>query len=168
MHRQSSACSFLGIIVAVALFLAADLCGQVVPENNKLKGTWVLEAVRYGSIDSKNVKDEQLPKDWKSFRLTFAVDRVLIQSAAEPKGKTEPYKLDPAKNPKEMDIGRENPKEFIYKLDGDQLILAFAWGELVAGGTFAERHRRAGRPRDFKETKETAPPIIWILKHVKP
>src|SRR5689334_13993893 len=74
-------------------------------DKDKLKGTWVLVAVRAGGIDAKDLKDDQW-KAWKGLRLTFGEDRVVLQSAVDPKEITEPYKLDSTKNPKELDIGR--------------------------------------------------------------
>ena len=127
-----------------------------------------MEETPLGHIDAKDPNEalKSGPKYW--IRLTFREDSVVIQTNSEPKGQTEPYKLNPSKSPKELDIGQgETIKEFIYKLDGDKLIIAFPFPELVSGGTFAERQRHILRPRDFKETKETAAPIIWVLKRDK-
>ena len=156
--------------VWAGLVLAADPAPDAVQaERKKLMGTWVL-VEGPGHIDAKDPKNVRKPgsKDRHDLRLTFGEERVVIYSAAEPKTVTEPYKLDPTKSPKELDIGRgKSVKEFIYKWEGDKLIIAFPFPELVAGGTFAERQRHIRRPRDFKETKETAAPIIWVLKRVK-
>jgi uncharacterized protein (TIGR03067 family) len=139
-------------------------------DKENLQGTWALEAVRLGDIDSKDEDlSSDLWKDWKAVRFTFSGDNVVVETPNSKKPKRETYKLNPAKSPKELDIGEgPSPNEYIYRLDGDGLILAFAYGELVAGGTYAERQYHAGRPRDFRGTKETAPPIIWILKRAKP
>jgi len=137
-------------------------------EKDKLQGTWTLEAVRFGHSDAKDLKEDQWGQEWKNLRLTFSGDGVVLQSPSNPKAKAEPYKLDPSKSPKELDIGRGSSlEEYIYHLQGDKLMLAFSPGELVAGGTFTERQWQTRRPHDFKETPENAPPIIWILKRVK-
>jgi uncharacterized protein (TIGR03067 family) len=159
---------FLWITLAV-LALAADQGTDAVhAEKGKLKGTWALEAVREGSIDNKDLKKDQW-KIWKDLRFSFQDDRVVIRSAADPKGVSEPYKLDPTKKPKELDIGRGmSRKECIYKLDGQKLIVAFPFYlDLVAGGVFAERHRQTRRPRDFNETRESSTLVIFILKRLK-
>jgi uncharacterized protein (TIGR03067 family) len=139
-------------------------------DKDKLQGTWAMEAVRWGDIDGK---DEDLSSDllkhWKTIRLTFAGESVVVKTPDTVNPQRATFKVDDTKSPKELDIGEgPSPKEYIYRLDDDRLILAFAYGELVAGGTYAERQYHAGRPRDFKGTKETAPPIIWILKRAKP
>src|SRR5262249_17500084 len=143
----------LAFVFWAGLLLAANQATDAVQaDKDKLEGTWVLEELRLGHIDAKDPKDVLKPgsKGWLDLRLTFAGDRVTVQGWGEPKPVTEPYKLDPAKSPKELDIGRgKSLKEYIYKLDGDKLIVAFPFPELVAGGTFAERQRHILRPRDF-------------------
>jgi uncharacterized protein (TIGR03067 family) len=137
-------------------------------EKDGLKGTWSLEAVRFGRSDAEDLKEDRCPPDWKNVRLTFSGDDVVLRSDANPKGVAEPYTRDPSRSPKELDIGRgASLKEYIYNLQSDKLILAFSPGELVSGGTFAQRQWQIRRPRDFRETEESAPPIIWILKRVK-
>ncbi|HMF17967.1 MAG TPA: TIGR03067 domain-containing protein [Gemmataceae bacterium] len=152
---------FLAAVALNSLAVAQDT-SPVRAEKEKLKGTWFMEETRH-----VNAKDRKATvKSW--LRLTFTEDKALIETDSEPKGKAEPYKLNPAKSPKELDIGQgETAKELIYKLDGDKLTIAFPFPELVSGGTFAERQRHILRPRDFKETKETAAPIVLVLKRVK-
>jgi uncharacterized protein (TIGR03067 family) len=164
------ATGLLGVMLAGLAVAADQPAGAVRAEKDKLKGIWALEAVRDGGIDAMDLKKDQ----WggmKDLRVTFGADRVDIKSAAQPNGETQPYKLDPSKKPKELDIGGRGERriECIYKLDGDKLIVAVPFYlELVAGGPFdAERQRHIRRPRDFKETKETAPPLILILRRVK-
>ena len=152
---------FLAALVLNPLAVAQD-ASSVRAEKEKLKGTWFMEETRH--LDAKDPKNAV--KSW--LRLTFKEDSVVVQSNSEPKGKAEPYKLNPGKSPKELDIGQgETVKELIYKLDGDKLTIAFPFPELVSGGTFAERQRHILRPRGFKETKETAAPIVLVLKRVK-
>ena len=152
---------FLAALVLHPLAVAQN-ASSVRAEKEKLKGTWFMEETRH--VDAKDPK--KAVKYW--LRLTFTEEKVLIETASEPKGKAEPYKLNPGKSPKELDIGQgETVKELIYKLDGDKLTIAFPFPELVSGGTFAERQRHILRPRGFKETKETAAPIVLVLKRVK-
>jgi uncharacterized protein (TIGR03067 family) len=136
---------------AVLALGAGGPAGAVRAEREKFQGAWALES-------------EGRPQ----VRLTFTEDRVTVEGGGAPRPVTEPYALDPSKSPKELDIGRgESRKEFIYKWDGDRLVLAFPFPELVAGGTFQERQRHTRRPRDFKETEETAQPVVWVLKRVE-
>jgi uncharacterized protein (TIGR03067 family) len=152
---------FLAAVALSSLAVAQD-ASPVRAEKEKLKGTWFMEGTHY--IDGKDRKEAV--KYW--LRLTFTEEKALIETDSEPKGKVEQYKLNPTKSPKELDIGQgETVKEFIYKLHGDKLTIAFPFPELVSGGTFAERQRHILRPRDFKETKETAAPIVLILKRIK-
>jgi uncharacterized protein (TIGR03067 family) len=164
MHTQVAWVAWAGLLLA-----AGQAPDVVRADKERLQGTWVLQEVRYGSIDAKG-KDvrKRGSKDWQDLRLTFAGDRVTLRGWGEPQTVTSPYKLNPTRSPKELDIERGAPtKEFIYQLDGGRLFVALPVPELVAGGTFAERQRHIRRPRDFKETKETAPPIILVLKRVK-
>ena len=169
-HRTliRSVCYLFLLILVVGHSIFAQATDPSKAEKEKLKGIWFMEETRLGHIDAKDPNEalKPGPKDW--LRLTFKEDSVVIQSNSEPKGKAEPYKLNPGKSPKELDIGQgETVKELIYKLDGDKLTVAFPFPELVSGGTFAERQRHILRPRDFKETKETAAPIVLVLKRVK-
>jgi uncharacterized protein (TIGR03067 family) len=176
MFRKSQAHKFSGIILAIAVLAlsvgisrrATAAPDAVHTDKDNLKGTWALEAVRFGDAEAKDLEENEWGRDCKDLRMTFSETGVVVQSTTNPKALAEPYKLDPSRSPKELDIGRGlSLKEYIYKLQGDKLILAFSSGELVAGGTLAERQWQMRRPCDFKETKENAPPIIWILKRVK-
>ena len=175
MHLESAAYRLMGVFLTMILvglpgLWAATPDKQAVrAEKNRLKGRWVLKAVREGRIDAEEVPASHWPKEWAKLRLTFKAEHIVLQSQTDPRGKTVPYKIDPTRKPKEMDIDGGGPRqEWIYKLQGDTLIVAFPLQlDLVAGGTYAERQRNFGRPRDFKETKETAAPVIWVLKRVK-
>jgi uncharacterized protein (TIGR03067 family) len=153
-------------VACTGLVLAANQGTDALrAEKDKLKGTWAVEAVRLGNDNL----DEGLWKDSKKdYRLTFEDDSVVIQGDADPKSQKAAYKLNLTKSPKELDIGQGSSlKEYIYKFDGDKLVVAFARGVLVSGGTFAEVQRDTVRPRDFKETEETAAPFVLVLKRVK-
>ena len=156
-------------LVWVSLMLAANPPTDAVKaEKEKLKGTWVLKVV--GEGDVRDSKPDKWPEAWRGLRLTFTADRMIVRSDTLTKEKAVPYKIDPAQRPKALDIdGGGLKNEWIYKLRGDTLIVAFPLPlELVAGGTYAERERKFGRPRDFKATKERAASIIWVLKRVTP
>jgi uncharacterized protein (TIGR03067 family) len=143
----------------------------------KLQGTWALQAVQVTAADPIFIKNEDLKgllgDEWKDLRLTFDGDRVSIRSRSRPVPRRVTYKLDPTKDPKQLDFdGRLNPgrnrKEYIYKWDGDKLVLGFALGELVGGGSFEEVQRATLRPRGFRATPETAAPVVMTFRRVKP
>jgi uncharacterized protein (TIGR03067 family) len=136
-----------------------------------LEGSWALASVREG--DSKDLKLDDLQdpvRRWcKGLQLTFTNGRVVVRTAAEPKPKRLTYKLNPTKNPKEIDFSRGfiPTNESIYRVQGDTLMLAFSLGwELVSGGTYKQRQYHIGRPRDFKQTKDRAAPVVLILRRV--
>jgi uncharacterized protein (TIGR03067 family) len=141
--------------------------------NDRLEGSWVLAAVREG--DGKDLRMEHLQdpmRRWlQGLRLTFADGRVLVRTAADPNPKRLTFKVRPTKRPPEIDFspGLTPTNEAIYRVKGDTLTLAFSLGwELVSGGTYRERQYQVGRPRDFRQTKDRAAPIILILKRVRP
>lgn len=136
-------------------------------EKDQFNGTWALEQLCVGETEVK--KDTPIWKAAKDLRLTFKDGHVVIQGDETLKPRKEVYSVDAGKSPKQLDIGQgQSVKEYIYKFEDGKLIVAFAPGVLVAGGTFAEVQRRTLRPRDFKKTTETAPPNVWVFKRVKP
>jgi uncharacterized protein (TIGR03067 family) len=112
----------------------ADVCSKGTPpdkktdepvgvsDHKKFQGAWrPISAEKRG----KKATDEEIA----GLEFKFEGDKVHVTS----KGRTEPeaaFKLDPAKNPKEIDI-TPNEKTFIlgiYKFDGDRLTLRFGKG----------------------------------------
>lgn len=154
----------IGLLLCAALAVVVDPAqDDVQSDNDKLKGVWKLEAVRIGETELRG----EAWKDWKDLRLIFEEDRVVMRPGTATETKAETYKLDPTSSPKQLNIGKDaNLKEYIYKFDGDCLIVAYCRGELAAGGTFAQRQRYIRRPLDFKETEGNVAPIVWVLKRV--
>jgi uncharacterized protein (TIGR03067 family) len=143
-------------------------------DREKLQGTWALQAVRVSGVEAKNEDLKgTLGEEWKDLRLTFAGDHVTIRTPARPERRRVPYKLDPAKGPKHLDfdgqlnLGR-NRTEYIYQWEGDELVLGFAFGEVVGGGTAEQVRRVTVRPRDFVATPETDAPVVMTFRRVKP
>jgi uncharacterized protein (TIGR03067 family) len=146
-------------------------------DQEKLQGTWALQTVQVTAAAATLTKNEDLKgtlgDEWKDLRLTFEGDRVLIRTRARPEPRRVTYKLDPTKDPKQLDFdGRLNPgqnrKEYIYQWEGDKLVLGFALGELVGGGSLEEVRRVTLRPRDFIATPETAAPVVMTFRRVEP
>ena len=71
---------FLAALVLSPLAFAQD-ASSVRAEKEKLKGTWFMEETR--NVDAKDPK--KAVKYW--LRLTFTEEKVLIETASEPKGK---------------------------------------------------------------------------------
>jgi uncharacterized protein (TIGR03067 family) len=105
-------------LFAVALLVAADAPDEAVKkEQEKFKGTWIVESFQVG--------DKTLDK-LKGMTYRFDGDKVFIKV---PDGKEieGTYKLDPSKNPKELDIitprsdGGKVVSPAIYAFDGEEL-----------------------------------------------
>jgi uncharacterized protein (TIGR03067 family) len=146
-------------------------------DQEKLQGTWALQTVQVTAAAATLIKNEDLKgtlvDEWKDLRLTFEGDRVSIRTRARPEPRRVTYKLDPTKDPKQLDFdGRLNPgrnrKEYIYQWEGDKLVLGFALGELVGGGSLEEVRRVTLRPLDFIATPETAAPVVMTFRRVEP
>jgi hypothetical protein len=70
---------------------------------------------------------------------------------------------------REQDLLRVRDRtEYIYKWEGGKLVLGFALGEVVGGGSAEEVRRATLRPRDFAATPETAAPVVMTFRRVEP
>ncbi len=86
-------------------------------DRDRLQGTWLLIALEKGGA---KVTDDEV----KGMKIVFAGDKITVHIKGEAKEGT--YKLNPDKNPKEIDIDlkEKNIGEGIYQLDQDELKLA--------------------------------------------
>lgn len=140
---------FLGLTVAVAAPAAKD------PPKKEatIVGQWVGEKAVAGG--------KELPVPDGGIVFTFAADGVLSVTEQGPgKPDTGSYKVDPKKNPPEIDLippstKKEPVMQGIYKLDGDTLTLCF-------------RHGPPGteRPNEF-ESPAGSDVIVMTLKRKK-
>src|SRR5262245_47507586 len=100
-----------------ALFVAADAPDDAVKkEQEKLKGTWVVESFQLG---------EKTIDKLKGTTYQFNGEKLIITIPGQ-KGTEGTYKLDPSKNPKALDIvtpvgDGKVTSHTIYALDGDEL-----------------------------------------------
>lgn len=140
-------------MAAFALLAIGVCCAGVAAKESdaeKLVGTWVAESGEQGG--------EKAPEDKiKGLELTFAADgKVTLKSPKEPgKQKEATFKLDGAKNPKEIDLTPEGdePVRGIYKIEGNKLTLCMA-------------HKQDPRPTEFASQAGTKQVLI-VLKREK-
>ena len=128
-----------GVTAGVSRALAAaDDDPKVKAELKKFQGTWVVIYGEKAGEEQEQVGDHQLKFDGETFSLS-------VHGHVEDKGT---FKLDPSKNPKEIDIrlrDRNNDEKTvlgIYTWDGENLKLCLG---KPRGGT---------RPKDFTTMPE--------------
>lgn len=112
---QTRFLSLLAVVLCAAFTFAQDAAQT---ELAKFQGTWVVESV---VADGKEVPSDVV----KAFKMTFKGDTYTVLIGQE---KTEgTFRIDPAKEPKTMDIIPENGPDrdriqrSIYAFDGDKL-----------------------------------------------
>jgi uncharacterized protein (TIGR03067 family) len=142
-------------VLAVGLLLGADAPNDdVKKEKEKLQGTWKAVTVEQNGESKEDAEDH---------RLIFAGDEFTIKRGDQAilKGK---FKIDPSKNPKEIDMDiteaqKEQLKDKtavgIYSLDGDTL----KWCVTEPGC--------ADRPKEFSGTAGSKQ-LMVTLKREKP
>ena len=129
---------------------AADDAAKVKAELKKFQGTWVDIYAEKAGKEQEQVGDHQLKFDGETFS-------VADHGHVEEKGT---FKLDPSKNPKEIDLrlrdrnDEERTALGIYTWDGENLKLC-----LGQPGT-------AARPKDFTTTPEGG--FLVVVKREDP
>jgi len=144
--------SLLALVGCAVLLGAEPAPDAAVQDLKKLQGTWVMAELE---INGQQVPEEKR----KNTTLVIKDDKYLIK--VKDKTYETTFKLDPSKDPKEIDMffpdGPNAPKvsKGIYRLDGDtfQLCRAQAPGE--------------DRPRDFATTAESGLFVV-VWKRQKP
>ena len=116
---------FFAVLVTAWSSVAGDSGGTANDEHKKLDGTWVVESV----LPDPREKD---PDVGKGIRCTIDGAKVVARLPGEqtPSGRLT-IKIDPAGNPKTMDMQPEGEKATIlaiYELKGDNLRVC--WGPL--------------------------------------
>ncbi len=140
-------------LIGLLLAVGAPNAKEPPAKDPPIVGEWVGEKAVAGG------KEQPVPPGGITF--AFAADgKLVVKEGAKEKGDTGTYKIDPKKDPAEIDIvppeGKNEPTtQGIYKIDGDTLTLCFSRGK--AG---------AGRPAKF-EDPEGSDTIVITLKRTK-
>ena len=138
------------VLLLPKLFAADDDAPNVVTELKKLQGAWVVVSAVEGGVQGKRAGERRLLIDRKTFMLMDGGEVVL-------KG---PFKLDPSKDPIEMDIKFEEGKMkgktglAIYAFDGVNL-------------KFCGVEHLYERPKDFTSAPGDSRTLL-VLKRAKP
>jgi RNA polymerase sigma factor (sigma-70 family) len=153
-------------------------------DKDAIQGTWQVTAVEMGG---KDVFGTDEFKKLATSKWTFTADKITSPDDG-PLDKPSPYKIDPSKKPKELDIGNAGEPEHekgkgmlaIYSLEGDVLKICVGLGtpdrptELATreGGktiliTFkhekADKDKPADKPKDDKEALQG----VWKMDAVE-
>jgi len=138
-------------VLILALVVAAPAKKDSDAKEASIVGEWAGEKAVAGG------QEKPVPEGGITF--TFAADgKLTVKEGPREKPDTGSYKLDPKKDPSEIDIippleKKDPPIAGIYKLDGDTLTLCFSKG-------------KGGRPTKF-ESPEGSDTIVMTLKRVK-
>lgn len=138
-------------VLILALTVAAPGKKDADAKEASIVGAWAGEKAVAGG------QEKPVPEGGITF--TFTADgKLTVKEGPREKPDTGSYKLDPKKDPPEIDIippedKKDPPLLGIYKLDGDTLTLCFS-------------HGKGGRPTKF-ESPEGSDTIVMTLKRVK-
>jgi uncharacterized protein (TIGR03067 family) len=151
-------------LVGSALVLFTVAAGYVPADDKdddakKIQGTWVVDPSTFKGIEDKETLKEVL-KEAEWIRFIFEGDTFTMKHPPGPppfeKGREEKggYRLDPTKNPKQIDL--IDSARGIYELDGDTLKLC--WDQ---------RGKDNGRPTKFAWDKDKDTVHYYVLKREK-
>jgi uncharacterized protein (TIGR03067 family) len=138
------------LVVAVAgLLVAADAKDDLKKEKDKFKGTWSVIAIQLPG-EGKGPAENEL----KEMKLIFTDDTVTVKFKDD--AKLANYKLDPAKNPKEIDIlpkDTDRAVKGIYVFEGETLKICSA--------------DKGDRPKEFKPDAPSRTSVLTLKRDKK-
>jgi uncharacterized protein (TIGR03067 family) len=142
----------MNAVLFLALTLAAPAKKDSDAKEATIVGEWAGEKAVAGG------QEKPVPEGGITFVFT-ADGKLTVKEGSREKPDAGSYKLDPKKDPPEIDIippadKKDPPVAGIYKLDGDTLTLCFG------------RDKEGGRPTKF-ESPEGSNTIVMTLKRVK-
>jgi len=124
-----------------------------------IEGTYTLVKMEAGGVDLLEFETKMKGKGKEEDRtVKVTADKIIMKD----EGKEDPatYKLDPSKNPKEIDlVGKKGPKGQekeqkmygIYKVEGDNLSICLS-------------DKAESRPKDFKTSKDDMTMLMVLQK----
>jgi RNA polymerase sigma factor (sigma-70 family) len=136
--------------VVPKVIAAVDETARVEAEKKKLQGTWEVLSAEESGIKQDDISTARLKIEGDSFAL-MAGDRILSKG---------PFKLDPSKEPMEMDIAFQEGK-----MAGKTGLAIYAWDGVNL--KFCGREDRHGRPTDFTTTPGDER-LLLLLKRQSP
>ncbi|HEX4131223.1 MAG TPA: TIGR03067 domain-containing protein [Pirellulales bacterium] len=123
-----------GVIVSLVCIAAATAAES---DEETLQGNWEIKSLEVAgqAIDIELVREKII----RDLKLTFQFGNLTLELGEGAEKLELPYTLDPAADPKRIDLrfGPDKGREGIYKLDGDKL-------EMLLGPD-----DKAVRPKDF-------------------
>jgi uncharacterized protein (TIGR03067 family) len=147
---------FNGLVLAVVALLAGAVYSQdntdAKSDKQKLQGEWKPVSMKTEGTD---VTAGLAKVTDGSDLIAFDGDKMVSKQGTEKKSL--PFKLDPVRKPKELDLDAGDGKTVIraiYKLDGDDLTICFSLSE------------KQERPTDF-DTKSGSQTMTWAYKRHK-
>jgi len=144
---------YVSLLIGLAVSVGAPAAKDPPKKEPTIIGQWVGETAVAGGMN--------LPVPEGGIAFTFAADGVLtVTESNKPKPDAGSYRVDPKKDPAEIDLippadKREVVLQGIYRLDGDTLTLCFRPG---APG--------AGRPKSF-DSPAGSDVIVMTLRRAK-
>ena len=150
----------MGATTVLVMALALSPGRDAADDAKAIQGTWGLTPATFEGLTLDEEARAEARKAIKNGRFTFREGKLTITDLHGPRppqkdgDESEDFRLDPAKKPKQIDLG-ENMRG-IYELNGDTLKLCFDI-----------RGKENGRPAKFGFDKDKPTVVYFVLKREK-